>query len=245
MLLVLTPGGSARANGIYLNGVKVNGLTNQNFEGCKVTFDAMGNVFITAPGFQVKAIPQSGTQPTPLPPTISTPAPTPPPAAYQPAPQPAAVKPATPPTSPPPAAIASPKPDAQAAVPSAPLPSGPLTRQYYLVTVANPPGGAQYDVDVYVNGKWVRKIRNRDRQTNVVNITQHLQWGRNVVNFAATKNLDGQPRRSSSDSEFIRLIIGPGIQGGGTVELLENLAEFRVSANRMDNHGAQYVIEIK
>lgn len=44
---------SAMAGDIFLNGVKVTGMTNQDFEGAKVRFDEKGNVHISVPGVKV------------------------------------------------------------------------------------------------------------------------------------------------------------------------------------------------
>ncbi len=38
---------------IFLNGVKAEGLTNQEFKNCTVRFDANGNLHITAPGIKI------------------------------------------------------------------------------------------------------------------------------------------------------------------------------------------------
>src|SRR5215510_13246247 len=39
---------------IFLNGVKIDGVTNQTFRGCDVTIDAAGNVLISARGYSVE-----------------------------------------------------------------------------------------------------------------------------------------------------------------------------------------------
>src|SRR5262249_25628635 len=45
----------ARADrSIFLNGVKIDGVTNQTFRGCDVTIDAAGNVLISARGYSVE-----------------------------------------------------------------------------------------------------------------------------------------------------------------------------------------------
>lgn len=46
----------AVAGSLYLNGVNIDGVTNQKFEKCTVRIDEKGNVFIEAPGYQVKAV---------------------------------------------------------------------------------------------------------------------------------------------------------------------------------------------
>jgi len=55
-LLILVLGGtSAHAAEVYLNGVKVTGaIQNRAFQGVDVQFNAQGNVYINAPGYEVK-----------------------------------------------------------------------------------------------------------------------------------------------------------------------------------------------
>src|SRR5437588_5505367 len=39
-----------------------------------------------------------------------------------------------------------------------------ITKHYWLVTEQNDGAAAQYDVDVFVNSKWVRKVKSGDGQ---------------------------------------------------------------------------------
>lgn len=48
--------GPAAARSIYLNGVKIDGLTNQEFKGATVRIDATGNIHIEAKGYSVKKL---------------------------------------------------------------------------------------------------------------------------------------------------------------------------------------------
>ena len=102
---------------------------------------------------------------------------------------------------------------------------------YFLVAQTNKPGHVQYDVDVYINRTWIRKIRSRDSQV-VFKVNRYLKVGKNVVNFAATKNFGNTARLSNSPSDFIRILIGTGTKGGGTVNITEGLVDFRVSADK-------------
>lgn len=123
--------------------------------------------------------------------------------------------------------------------------STPITaRQYYIYSRAPRAGYAQYDVDIYLNGKWVRKVRNRESQV-VVDITRKLKPGRNVVHFAATKNYDGKSRRSTSASDYLQVFIGIGNKGGGTVNITSTLAEFKATAATTKNFGQEQTITIK
>ena len=57
VLLLSAPLVAARANEVYVNGVNVEGLTNQTFERVTVRLDEKGNVHIDAPGYTVKRVP--------------------------------------------------------------------------------------------------------------------------------------------------------------------------------------------
>ncbi|MFP2907219.1 hypothetical protein ACLESD_19650, partial [Pyxidicoccus sp. 3LFB2] len=69
-VLALLPTG-ALAGSVYLNGVKIDGVTNQKFEKATVRIDEAGNVFIDAPGYAARVTTVTPTAPA---------APTPPPA---------------------------------------------------------------------------------------------------------------------------------------------------------------------
>jgi hypothetical protein len=53
LLAVLFVGGTLAAADIYINGVKADGMTSQEFSGCTVKFDDKGVVHITAPGVKI------------------------------------------------------------------------------------------------------------------------------------------------------------------------------------------------
>lgn len=125
-----------------------------------------------------------------------------------------------------------------------PPPSTRVTSQYFLYARAPRPGYSQYDVDVYLNGKWIRKVRNGEKQA-VLEVTKYLKPGKNVVHFAATKNFGGKPRRSFSAADHIEVFIGEGNRGGGTVNITTTLADFKASADRTDNFGRETTIQIK
>src|SRR5437764_15486943 len=89
------------AGSIYLNGVKIDGVTNQKFEKATVRIDEKGNVMIDAPGYRVQQV-EGGTSDSPS--------------------------------------------------------GSVITRHYFLVTEQTAVGMTDYDVDIYVNGKYVRKL---------------------------------------------------------------------------------------
>ena len=93
----------------------------------------------------------------------------------------------------------------------------------------------------YINRRWVRKIRNRDSQV-VFQVGKYLKAGKNTVHFAATKNYDGKPRQATSASDYIRVIIGTGTKGGGTVNITESLLEFKADASRTANFNEEKIL---
>ncbi len=97
-------------------------------------------------------------------------------------------------------------PDANAAA----EPQGSLTQQYFLVTEQNPRGAAEYDVDLFLNGKFLRTVKSGDEQV-VKDITRELKPGRNVVIAQARKRYENPDKpKSQSRAHVMRVIIGEG-----------------------------------
>src|SRR2546428_9687050 len=87
-----------------------------------------------------------------------------------------------------------------------------LAKHYFLVTEQNDGAAAQYDIDVYVNSKWVRKVRSGDEQI-VLDITKFLSPGANKVLFAATKRAP----KAGAASSFVRFIVGEAESSGAPI----------------------------
>jgi hypothetical protein len=115
--------------------------------------------------------------------------------------------------------------------------------KYFLVSTFNRQGFAQYDVDVYLNGKWARKIRNGEGQV-IMDISKLLPSGRVSVLFAATKNLGGKARLSTSSTDYLQVLVGEGTAGGGTVNITRTLAEFKATADKVVNHNQESLLKI-
>ncbi len=97
-----------------------------------------------------------------------------------------------------------------------PRPGDRLTRRYFLVAEQTRPGITEYDVAVFVNGRWVRELRS-DGDAEPFEVTRFLQAGPNKVTMVATKRLQGQARQSTSREATLKVILGEGSAGGGTV----------------------------
>jgi hypothetical protein len=103
-------------------------------------------------------------------------------------------------------------------------PVEPVTKRYFLVSEQNIVGMAQYDIDVYVNSQWVKRIGAAEPQV-VVEVSKYLHKGKNVVHFTATKNTK-EPRKSTSPQHFVKVHIGDGNIGGNNVMLEGSLIEY-------------------
>jgi hypothetical protein len=118
-----------------------------------------------------------------------------------------------------------------------------LTRRYFLVTEQTAPGMAEYDVDVYVNSKWIRKLRGTDSQI-YTEITKSLQPGKNTVTLSAKKVAKGA-RKSFSPEHLFRVIIGEGNVGGDHVMIDRTVVEFQRSAADVEDLTREYTFSTR
>jgi hypothetical protein len=198
MLAALMAPALASARSVYLNGVQIDGVTQQKFEKATVLIDEKGDVYIDAPGYAARIV---------TPPSAPAPA----------APAPAA--------STPPAAPAATAPGAEA--------PARLTQRYFLVTQQSVPGMAEYDIDVYINSKWIRKLRGSEDQV-IQDVTRNLQPGKNTILLTARKTSAGE-RKSYSPQHTFKVIIGEGNVGGDNVMIDNPVIQFqRTAADTQD-----------
>ena len=88
--------------------------------------------------------------------------------------------------------------------------TGVITQQYFLVTEQNPPGATEYDVDLFLNGKFLRTIHSGDEQL-VKDITKELKPGLNKIIAQARKKYENpNAPKSQSRTHVMRVIIGEG-----------------------------------
>jgi hypothetical protein len=172
-LLTLGLSATAAAGSVYLNGTKIDGVTNQKFEKVTVNIDGDGNVLIDAPGYNVRTL-SGGSD------------------------------------------------SSQAS------PTGTISKKYFLVTEQTSPGSTEYDVDVYVNSKWLRRLRNSDEQI-VTEITKNLSPGKNTLMFIAKKEANTS-RKSFSKNDIFRVIIGEGNMSGDHVMIDNPVVKFERTA---------------
>jgi len=212
---------AARAGSVYLNGENIDGATDIKFEKCSVRIDEHGNVLIEAPGYKVKRL--EGAHPAP-PPAAAVPQPQP---QVQPQQVPMMVPVGVPMTMP-----------VQPVAPPAPVAAPKITRRYWLVTHQNQPGLTEFDIDVYVNSKWLMKLRNSSQQ-DVVEVTRFLVPGPNSVMFDAQKLTSGARKSFSPEHKFI-VVLGEGDAGGDNVMINNALVTFTRSAADAESVSKDY-----
>ncbi len=166
-ILCLSFSGAVWAGALFINGVRVDGVTNLKLHNVDLEVDAQGDLHVTAKGYTVNVAETN----TPKPPA----------------------PPAAPPQKnpPPPAARSTP---------------GQATK-YYLTMSEN--GDSQWDLDVYVNGQFVRRFQ-AGQSAPPVEVTRLVKNGDNTVRFRAVKQ-EGQVR-SVLSSEFVQLTLDADAQ---------------------------------
>jgi hypothetical protein len=141
--------------------------------------------------------------------------------------------------------VESPAP-AAAAAPSVPVAQAGLlpvaiSKHYWLVTEQTEAGAAQYDLDLFVNSKWIRKVKSGEDQI-VLEITKYLQPGPNKVLVAATKHVEAG-RKSASAAAYVKVIVGEGEAGGNNVMIDNPLIECKRTAAELDNVNEEFTIQ--
>ena len=190
--LLLCMATQAFAGSVFLNGVKIDGVTNQTFEKATVRIDTEGNVRIEAPGYQVKQIDPNGPK------------------------------------------------EAPRVLAGSPVP----TKKYYLVTTQTAPGMTDYDVDVYINAKWIVRLKNADAQY-LNEVTQHLSPGKNDVLLVASKLSPNGTRKSTSAEHVFRVILGEGSVASDRVTIDLPLVRYERSAANIDSETKQFTINVR
>ncbi len=86
--------------------------------------------------------------------------------------------------------------------------TGMLTKHYWLVTQQATRGATQYDINLFINKKWIRKLKSDEDQV-VLEVTKHLAPGENKIILEAKKHIEGT-RTSSSAAQTFSVIVGEG-----------------------------------
>ena len=120
---------------------------------------------------------------------------------------------------------------------------GPPSGRYWLVTEKAAPGMTQYDIDLFINAKWVRKFPDAEEHV-VMEITKYFRTGKNKVHFVAKKNL-GSTRRSASPQHYFRIIVGQGNEGGRNVMITKKAIDYKRTALETKNFQDEFIVEVR
>jgi hypothetical protein len=111
-----------------------------------------------------------------------------------------------------------------------------------MVTQLSPEGRSGYDVDVYINNIWIRKVQNAEGQV-VMEITRLLNPGKNMVKLAAIKTR-GAPSAPATRGQ-LSIILGEGVAGGNNVVIDRPIIEYRRQASEDDAFVNEYTLEAR
>lgn len=229
------PAAAMAAPNVYFNGVDITGVANQSFSNVSVQLDAMGNVIITAPQYHLMNFEkshqanQAGAQVAPQgQPVYGQNAP-----AYGRNSAPAygrnpALRPDAQAAYQAQAAgnrVIQPKTtfsDASEGLIALPEPSKPT----YLVAFFDSPGLLGYNIDVYINGKFVKTLMQSESQTSF-DITQYLVKGTNVLQYQMSMAADAG---TSSKASVVLSLSKLTARQGNAIELTGQYARQYIRA---------------
>ena len=114
-------------------------------------------------------------------------------------------------------------------------PAEVMTQKYFLVTEQTQVGATEYEVDLFLNGKFFRTVKSNEDQL-VLDVTKHLRFGTNQVIVQAKKRYaDPNSPRSMSRGHVFRVIIGEGNTTSDQVTIEKQLVTFvRTAADTAD-----------
>jgi hypothetical protein len=113
-----------------------------------------------------------------------------------------------------------------------------VTKRYWLVAPQAKRGLVQYDIDVFLNGTFVKRVRSGDDKA-VLEITKFVRPGTNAVRVIANKNV-GDKRASSSPQDVMEVVLGEGVVGGGTITIDRAVVTYRRTAAEMGHYSDNY-----
>lgn len=191
--ILLAIGLPAAAVDVYINGVLVTGVRDQELDNVTVRLDAQGNVRITAPHYRVQRTDTTDSGPSGTKTKVTgtkTPAPVPNKG------QPGKVHNKTP----------------------QPPPTGGgkgLTRQYWLVAQSNAPGRVGYRMAIHINGALVRSFDDSNLPSPI-NVSEYIRAGSNTVRVVATRT--STKTQGQSGRDWLRVVVADGhIEGTSVV----------------------------
>lgn len=207
---------AALAGQLYINGVFVDPATIAGVEmkDVSITFDASGNIQVSAPGYKIEVVDPPGATSTPPPPPPNAPGmPT------------SAPRPPTGPT----AMGAPPAPTA----PAAPQGAGVLPARWWLVTEDNASVG--HTIEIVINGAPVRTVGSGLAQ-QIIDVGKWLRPGSNSVEIRSTS------ANASGGTYYV--YIGNGSDQTGTVVMDRPQVQFGVGSTRSGPYSRSYTLNV-
>ncbi len=164
--LILLPSIATADPMVTLNGTDITGLTNQRFENATVVFDAKGNIAISAPQYKILTTDSKSAS----------------------APAPAAAAPVTTPTAGWNMPVNTVDPvNTYTDNSNVTLPNS--TQPTMLLAQFNQPGLLGYNVDIFINGQFVKTfIQGKPQQS--LDVTPYLHKGKNEIRYRTSKAAD-------------------------------------------------------
>jgi acetyltransferase-like isoleucine patch superfamily enzyme len=120
---------------------------------------------------------------------------------------------------------------------------GRLSRRYFLVAEQSVDGGSQYEIDVFINAQWIRKIQGTDGALPI-EVTRFFRPGQNRVFLAAKKAIVGDRRYFTRDV-WMKVVIGEGNVGGDHVMIDSPLVVMTRTAADLDDRNEEYVVDAR
>lgn len=207
----------ALAQDVYLNGVRITGVKNQDFDNASVRIDSQGNIRILAPHYTVKRQDTTNRGPGGTTKITAT----------------------SPPSTPRPPTIAPQRPAAKTSSPPTNGGSG-LSRRYWLVAEVSSPGMVQYRIEVRINGRLVRSFSDAEIPTPM-EVTEYLRPGNNAVRVTAEKITEGG-RRSESSRHWLRVVVADGHIEGTAVVIDRPGVIFTRNAAQTDRSSREFTL---
>lgn len=121
-------------------------------------------------------------------------------------------------------------------------PLAPKSR-YWLVTEKSARGMDEWDIEVFINNTFVKKVGSKDEQI-YLEVTKYFVAGQNSVMMVAKKRIEGE-RKSSSPAHYSRVIIGEGQMGKDTIVIEKQLIDYRRNASEMGSYADTFPVELK
>jgi hypothetical protein len=175
---------------VYLNGVRITGLTNQKLQNASVELDANGDVRISAPDYKIREVDVDGKGAAPAPKPVA------------------------------------------------------LTASYFLITEVSQPNATGYQIQVIVNNKLVKTLKD-DIPQNVVELNPFLSKGANTISLRAIPPSGKRVRTGNANHSFAALIGQGKGTPGGQLNIEDVLGEFKVTATEQKEKTQSFNIQAK